>query len=1207
MDWKIQESRAGALPSPSRALGFGLRGSGTPGQRRRLGVKDRLCAAALYGALLGALASVWGCGARGGGDSPAAAPRPGAGSVYDIPGSLAEPPPLSPVPLGSRLVVAEPAGGTPQSGPFLVRLQAEPGAKLRVTLTDPGGAGFEDGMWGESAPSLLLLPPVTVWVVAEQDGRAGRPLRLDYPLDPEVTDALSLVAIERLPLAGPASLIAPDFAADRRRVLFGVGDEPGERGHVRDGVGDVPAELSAIDIVALTAVEDGDELVVTLETLSAPEQGAGFSYGFEIGPSNVTAATFGPGASYSQRIEAVDFKGGARYGARSLRWRIPLADLKTLEGEAELVARGFTAVEVGGITVTDRTEALYLRSRFVLERTAVSLAGGTLELDLRVRPDDADAPFVVEYAALAETLLPELERASGIAIAATRTIPLAVVAEENAGYTGLNTSDRGVVTTLGSQSSLLARTQLLVHELAHYQNARFSQLSSRWLQEGMSEWIAERMLYRRFPSRAVHRFLEGLRFARLREAVASGLDDFALGEWAGSADSLGYEKSLAFLDLLAVRLGEEALRKAFARAVSVPMDDEAFARFLTQETGEDVLGLYAYWVRPGSPVDEAADPRALLSDDDGDDLTLLDEALRGSDPGRFDTDGDGLPDGEEVFAGERPDVAAEPATSTETSPLTRLSSESGEHVLYYSLIPGDPSPAQPYEHPLFLRPPYELTVKNGAETATISRPLYVDDQVVDIPPAAGHILPATPRNDAFTEAGIVHSAAGAALEVVDFVGDIPSRVAAWDIAGMSVIEGDDALTIRVATAAPPAFHGEHGDYVLTFERIAWSTSGPQPARKRALTIASATPYWYVYDDAGAAAAAAQVLPGVTAGFGASLIVTLSRAELAGWIEPGAERQVCVYSQLDLEGALSFVDRGGCVSLATDAFTTHRASVPAAFGHGRHELELSIEAGSYTTERAAHLSELGLTALVAFERALGRPLLERSRWPVHVYLSEGGSTVGTASAQAGALVSVDRAFEGAPLDYLFVEQLARLAMADLLEREQAPVAYWIQEFYVQWLTASAMYDVSPSSEVHDFHAGRLDDYLCFVEGACPSLFSSDLPLSQWTKDTLGSTGSVKSLLFMLVVDAKVGGAALARALGVFDSAVPDAATLAERLKAFSADAELAREVDALFERFVTSNGEIASLLSDADGDGLFRFEEDKLGTSDAAVDAYLASP
>jgi hypothetical protein len=378
-------------------------------------------------------------------------------------------------------------------------------------------------------------------------------------------------------------------------------------------------------------------------------------------------------------------------------------------------------------------------------------------------------------------------------------------------------------------------------------------------------------------------------------------------------------------------------------------------------------------------------------------------------------------------------------------------------------------------------------------------------------------------------------------------------------------------------------------------------------RKRAVTVAAGTPYWYVYPDGSGAAAAAEVPPGLAASFGAGLTLTLPRAELAGWIEPGAERQICLYSQLDLEGALALVDRGGCVSLASDGFTTYRASVPAAFGHGRHEIELSIDAASYTTARATRLSELGLTALVAFERALGRPLFERSRWPVHVHFTEGGSTVGTASAQAGAHVSIDEALEGAPLDYLFVEQLARLAMADLLERAAQPLAYWIQEFYVQWLTASAMYDVAPSADVHDFHAGRIDDYLCFVEGVCPSLFSSDLPLSQWTKDTLASTGSVKSLIFMLVVDAKVGGEAVARALGVFDNALPDQATLAARLKAFAVDVEAAGEVDALFERFVTGNGEIVSLLADADGDGLLRFEEDKLGTSDATQDPYLASP
>jgi hypothetical protein len=503
---------------------------------------------------------------------------------------------------------------------------------------------------------------------------------------------------------------------------------------------------------------------------------------------------------------------------------------------------------------------------------------------------------------------------------------------------------------------------------------------------------------------------------------------------------------------------------------------------------------------------------------------------------------------------------------------------------------------------------------------TLERPLVVAGEVVPVEYSERLILPDTVLTSTSFAAGRkagVGAGRGSEgdLALGDSAADMPDALSAYDLRSVTATLGSDGrLAIRLATRTAPDRFGEFGDYVVTLDDVAWSTAGPTATRHGTLTISGGAVFWQKANPGGVETAAL-VHEGIDVVYEESaLVVTMAASFLTSWTEANGDLVAHAYSQATLEGGARVRDHGGYVTLASPGFSRAAGSVPAAFGTGRHVLEVFIEEDGATEARADGLLALGLTAIRGFETALGRPLLEREHWPVHVFYGAPSTpTVASAATRVGAWVAGDgAALEGRSLDYLFVEQLARLVVADLLDRGTG-APFWIQEAFVQWLTASSLSTFYPTKDVHEFHMGRIDDYVCFVDdqAGCEDYFSGDIPLSQWNVSTLSATGSVKSLLLALRLDALLGAEAMGRVFGTFANGLPDAFTLKALLSGHAPDEAARDEILALWPHWIDGSGSssadqaaIRALLDDVDADGLMVFEEARFGTSDSAHNGYF---
>src|SRR5690606_8731465 len=118
-------------------------------------------------------------------------------------------------------------------------------------------------------------------------------------------------------------------------------------------------------------------------------------------------------------------------------------------------------------------EPLFLRSTFAMNRGVIDSPGDARfwRVEFRESPVLGEHAVAAQYLSLGSVIFPELEAINRIPLQARGSIPVFFVNKEENGYSGLNTSDLGLLTTLGTNSSPLAKTQILAHEVAHYQNA----------------------------------------------------------------------------------------------------------------------------------------------------------------------------------------------------------------------------------------------------------------------------------------------------------------------------------------------------------------------------------------------------------------------------------------------------------------------------------------------------------------------------------------------------------------------------------------------------------------------------------------------------------------------------------------------------------------------------------------------------------------
>jgi hypothetical protein len=1139
-------------------------------------------------------------------------------------------------------------------GPMLLRLYAEDGAKIffdyKPFEITAAARPFEK--------ELLLYPPATIWARAEKGGKLGPLKTFNYTLDESVYGFSDVVAtklppttFKEFPLSTGQEIetFEPDDVGGLSKpfVADGIPDEWSGVGRqmVRDSANDVPLGLSATDVRWVQATETDDAILVAIGLGAQPIQAERVAYGFEVGASNVDADSFGLGADYFYKVELrhtgvqvslKDADTALEISANSIAKRkdivefhILKSDLPKLNGIEEIVLRAFAVDWASGTTVFDRVDPLYMRSKFQLNRATIPLPGDRfVDYNFHVDPS-FPSQFAKDSISYVSDIFSELEAFNRMPLYGTGYSPTFYVAKDENGYAGLNTTDRGILTTVGPLASPMHHFQLLAHEFAHFQNARNSALDQRWIQEGMSEWSAERLLYNHFPTRSVYRILKRLRFDRYNEVVDGGEESIPLDRWGEENSDIGYEKSLMFMDLLEAKLGSEAMHAAFLQAMNQPMKSNDFLEFLTIETGEDVKSMFDFWVFEGDAAPGMA-PDETFRDSDGDVIMDLDEALIGTDPKLFDTDGDGYNDGEEYFRkldpltsklslGSKTQPILVNKSFNDTSAFFRLGGHPGT-TFKYSLNSETNSPTTDYVGSRMMRAPYSVAVQGQSESSkssvqTLTRPLYIKNKVVNHSYVNNLILPTSPKTTETFETNITLGTdigvTDADFKSADFQGDLPSWLSAYDIIDTTITESDETITVSLKTKSPPDRYGSFGDYVIAFDTLDVTESAIDQERRYVMNVSDGSHFWHVYkngkDTSGIPPKGFQV------SYSDTLDLTIDRDQLSAWLDSGEGQQLCVWTKLELDREYSFKERGGCLMLKNPGFTRVAASMASQFEVGNHLIEVFMETSDYTAARALDARTTALSAIRQFERALARPLLDRNLWMLHLHYTD-GLIGGSGDENYGAWLAAPSSLDDEEYEHLIVEQLARLHTSDIMEREASLVPYWMQEAYVQWLTASAMYQMYPTTKVHEFHESRIDDYLCYTKpsapGQCLGKFSGDVYLSSWNGDTAsGSTASVKSLMLMLMLDALVGSDVMGEIFATFSNGFPSTSGLKQMFKDYSASNSAA--IDELWELFVDGSGsssndvtDIRAELVDGDGDGLYLYEERKLGLSDASNDPYL---
>ena len=1009
------------------------------------------------------------------------------------------------------------------------------------------------------------------------------------------------------------------------------------RTRVLDPFFDVPDQLSYIDIEWFQVEEDEVNFYFAFKLRSAARRKPFIAYGIELGDSRITTLSFGPGADLSVRIELLDgeplvfvgdvkeprklSEGAAAAVNGGVEFRLPKSDLPELKDVKELSVRAYTADNSRGAVIRDRVLPVYLRSRFDMLRS--SAGPGAVRVDFFAAPGETAKPFALLHAQLAQGFVPELEAINGIPIWGFGTFPFFYAQKEDKGFSGLNATDRGILSTFGGDSGEIATAQLVGHELAHYQNAGLSKLAPRWLQEGMSEWSSERLLYRHYPLKAVYNYLKRYRVDSYFAAMGASLDTTYLDQWASETPPVGYEKGYMMLVLLDHVVGTAALKKAFQAAINDALDSQGFKKFLEKETGKNLDALFAYWVFPGTVAAEY-DPRTLFKDGDGDLLTANDEDLLKTSPTLWDTDGDGLGDGEEYFRGMDPVTSGLDPTGAligtrsvtlidrETAhpgALFRLGGERGARFAY-SFDTGATAPDVILKGPLLMRPPYSVSARALVDgtygaAAVLTRPLYLKGNATPVttsaPTKSLTPFPALAASQALNGAQI-----GAAT-FADASHDMPDFLSAYDLTGFTVTSDAAAFTITIKTVTKPDRFGEWGDYVVFFNHLKINDTSIAKTFRHRLSIIEGEAY-FQKDTAGGYAKPGS---GITVEYGDVLTIRIERSLLSAWIGSGEEQQVCVRTDVTVGGGGQLHDDGECLVTANPIGTIRKSGQAASpFGESVHSLELFTT--GMTDARSAELLGLGLKAITTFSQLLGRPLWERNVWRAHTYASTAGSAYALAAYHNGVFFSAadGSANNKAFYDYLFVEQLARLYFDDLVSKETGTPALWVQELFVHWLTMATMYQSNKTADVMTaLHLFQINNFRCYAVPSlnCASSFTSakDQALTKWATPNDGSTGTVKTLMFAAYLDAKLGTAAMSRVLSTFANKIPSEAGLKAML--LTAAPTQASVIDSAWTAWVSGSGSLSSdstvigtAFGDTDANGLYKIEEEKLGCATAST-------
>jgi hypothetical protein len=1071
---------------------------------------------------------------------------------------------------GSREVVITPEASD-TTGIRYVQLYSEPGAEIYFSLL-----GEEDLAPGKRYQTpIIMVPPFEIFAVAIKDGHRG-PVRSARFGAADAVNALAthggLTRFSETPdLNFEPAVIRESFAAQ---------NSDSERLSAKDPAGDMPSISQMADLTGYDVVSTDEALRVRINFAEAPIHHGKVIYGVEIGPANILPESFGNGAEYIWRVDcnlkacrltnqtseqAISQHGITVFSEESrLEIRIPMDALGD-SVKTHTAIRAFAIDARRDTPSLDRTLPVYLHSPFQMHRLDLErMSSAAAQIKFFEDENQADGELINEYSSLVQTLGPLIEEVNLYPLFNQGSTPFFVMPGSVSGFTGINSTDRGLFSALGSDASRLALIQLIAHEFAHFQNSGWSRIDSRWIQEGYSEWTAQRIMYRKLPSRAVYRFLNQLRMRPFQQLVAKGEADAPLNEWNSLETNYGYEKVFAFFQILEREVGVSALVRAQLLGRNQELDTNSFQELLEKISGKDLEKLFSFWVRPG-PVYPEYDPAILFADQDNDGILAIDEKHFNTLDTLVDTDLDGFEDGESILnpslkAAYEPELASQSPVVLNTQSKTpndflRIKSNLADIQFSRNSLLTEATDFEQHESGVLLRPPFSIVVKSDDKISPFHvsavrpdsqgsiRPIEISDTA-----ESKGILPSQALKSPNTGLTAEWIQPKAPLEIDDAASDTPELFAGLDIVRASVEELDNQVVVRIDTKADIDRHGEFGGFFLEFSRFRIEARA-LPSILGSFSIRTSANANIAFDSNGADHPT-DVRVKIRFQAKKQAEITIPNNLIKDFLDESASSQLCIESQMTTDSGKELKDRAGCIQLRWSGFDLWRGKLTSVYGEAVHQIDLMVPAGTdaLTSEFLKVAAESGVRD---FQQQLQRPLWDRYHWPIRIMFNRNSEIWTDLDRNFGVFLSSvapEDAFPLAGTAQLMLEQMARLILPDGRERLKSNSPLWVREFFATWLGLSAASSFAPTKEVHEFnHDYRISHYLCYQDFSCPSYtslrinFSNERgqPLHEWREFYDNSLAQQKLLMSVIELHSIIGSQGLRRVMGGFYNHQPSA--------------------------------------------------------------------
>jgi hypothetical protein len=1015
-----------------------------------------------------------------------------------------------------------------------------------------------------------ILAPLEIWVRSKVGAQLG-PLRHFHYRAPELHDF-------REGTLGRLSTPHQDWRHTLKTASAPILQRPESRSAVwltvHDPEGDAGSGVSSIDILRLQGAIDDDFLRAEVTFAGQTIQSEEDEYILEIGDPRIGVADFGPGANFGFRVVCRSsqciFEDPAQSTSKEptagsfetrfegARWYLAVARswINTIINDSGMIIRVTASRKKAAGLAWDRTLPLYLHLNVRSTTSSFTWSSGK-DVDLTLF-DIAETPnsrLEFLYHSLSSQLLPRLFESQQIPFATVGSIPLITVEASSSKLTGLNSTDRGVLSALRSNASILSAAQLLAHEYAHFQNAMFPLATERWIQEGMSEWAAERALYQLFPKAEVYEYLSQLRIKPWLARLSGQWPDLPLSDWKKFEDESNYEKAFAFFQVLESVIGSDALLKVFRIAVSMPMNTDQFVRVVQNVSGQPIDALLSYWLMDGPPHADF-DPRTLYSDQDQDGIYLLDEQLRETHANSPWSNTGGLSDAEQLIIESFPDQETSKEMMLQLrqpQPLARAA----EPISGWSAVTG--ASLRDYERPVLLRPPYRFMGYHGQSTQPVVDRLqpafrrqgnrFAEVSSQPAGPLDG-MLPYPLRADfeLRSVASQLYEETFFGADIKDMAHDIPMPYGAFDITGLRAsLLKEGALRIAVKTLEPVEFASVKGRFNVSFETYGWSSS--------ALPVLRHREDWRVADGRVSLNGSSQVS---SAPFHQHLLHPLSDSLVIDFpdfqkrvnsLAANESVRVCISSSYEVDPKHRINDEIGCLPIAQGSgLKTLFVTAMARSGETHHVYVTSPK--SLSNDAMTLYSQVIMTSVLKMGELFDRALLDRQVWPMYLAWSEDNSTRTEANAQLGvyfASRAPDSSFTETAYMYLVVEQLARLMTLDINRRVSSRAPLWLRELWAQWTTLSVMEQIAPreqlSAYLEDYRLGHIR---CFYILSCSNRFlvrsyyptENRQSLASWQMIYDGTLRRHWMLMFARELNAALGTSDLAEFFSSWFNGIPE---------------------------------------------------------------------